>query len=492
MNTAQDVHNLERFIEVLARIFAMPYEMIESSIARYYRAYKEERGIDALTDWVNKGKDLSHVEVFADNIDELAYVFKLNHVPYVVLNTVLGDESPIATIVFRDKDTKVVDDIIKGYRSFLSEKTRELDIHSFRSIMDEAEIATAKNLTVGEIYAFRKAMQNENFLFCVGKDTKNEGRYQIFADDKAGLFKVLAGMSYDMNIAEGEYKAKVDKYSNQHKKIYEMLGKESFYLVDGSEPTNFTYVQKDKYSIHSLVINKERQPDGKVLEVVSDPAPKVSEELKAKNLFKIAMTYKKPMLVRVEDFNLVKGYTRKGMAKEAEDFDIKYKQMVKDFENKKPSLIKFPRKKSFAEREKLIGYVNLPQTYLKDIAEQFPDVYIHFDGTIAFKKEDKKGIDTYLNEQLESMDLAKKQEFLDSLEDSGNSAIAYLEAREEQNRLDFIERMKDKDATVSSELESARTDFLKIQMAALTLDKKVFKELQTKHVAKELDNEIDI
>ena len=52
MNTVQDIYNLERLIEILARIFAVPYQIIESNVARYYQAYKEERGIDALNDWV--------------------------------------------------------------------------------------------------------------------------------------------------------------------------------------------------------------------------------------------------------------------------------------------------------------------------------------------------------------------------------------------------------------------------------------------------------
>ena len=154
MNTVQDIYNLERFIEILSRIFAVPYQVIEANVSRYYKAYKEERGIDALNDWVEKGGDLSHVEIFSEHIDDLEAVFKMNHVPYVTMNTILGNDSPIATLVFRDKDKDIVEDIVKGYRSFLSENTRELDIYSFKALMENSEVAAASNLTIGEIYAF--------------------------------------------------------------------------------------------------------------------------------------------------------------------------------------------------------------------------------------------------------------------------------------------------------------------------------------------------
>ena len=585
MNTVQDVQNLERFIEILARIFAVPYQIIESSIARYYHKYKEEHGIDALNAWVSKGNDLAHVEIFSEHIEDLSAVFKINHVPYVTMNTILGNDSPIATLVFRDKDKDIVEDIIKGYRSFLSENTRELDIYSFKSLMEDSEITSAKNLSIGEIYAFRRAMREEDFLFCIGKDTVNEGKYQIFADDKEGLTRVLAGISYDFTINDGAYKAEVEKYSAQYHKLKGLMEKDSFYIVDGAEPTNFTYVKKNNISTHNLVVTEERQPDGSFIDVVSDPAARIVKNAKPKELLKIAMTYKKPMIVSEQEFDIVKGYSRNGMAKEADDFMVKLHNLQYKYENRKPSIIKFPLKKTLIQREEIAGFVNIPQNYLKEISEKYPQVYIHYDGSIAMKKEDKVLVDDFFRDKLKNLDKLKRLSFgmyingrsgkslmdlsgnsdnvyylvnpkntnvvmrIDSkaamvLEDgietakvlntsSGyeefvsdfmfkarnpigftekemlspgrdqiiedisngdidNQAVKFLVEKEERERQDYIDKIQRGEKGLSKEQEKAKAAFLKMSIASKVLDNKIFKEMQKKHVSKEIDNEIDI
>ncbi len=585
MNTVQDEYNLERFIEILSRIFAVPYQVIEANVGRYYKAYKEERGIDALNDWVDKGGDLSHVEIFSEHIDDLEAVFKMNHVPYVTMNTILGNESPIATLVFRDKDKDIVEDIVKGYRSFLSENTRELDIYSFKALMENSEIAAASNLTIGEIYAFRRAMREEEFMFCVGKDTKNEGRYQIFADNKECLSRVLAGISFDFNLNGGAYRNEIDKYSAQYNKINSLMKTKSFYIVDGADPCNFTHVTKDSFSTHNLVINKERQPDGEMIDVVSDPAARVVKHAKPKDVLKIAMTYKKPMLMAEEDFDLVKGYSRNGMAKEADYFAVNLQNLIYRFENQKPNIMKFPQKKSLIEREEIVGFVNIPQNYLKELTEKYPQIYMHYDGSIALKKEDKKLVDDFFREKLKGLDRLKRLSFgmyingrsgkhlmdlsgksdnvyyivkpdkpnivlrIDNeaamlLEDGveiakvlntsdgyerfvsdymwelsnpiglteqemlspgrdqmiesiaignvGNLAVEHLIEKEEKERAEFIDMMARGEKGVSKEHEKARDDYLKMSLTAKVLDNQIFKEMQKKHVSKEIDNDIDI
>lgn len=585
MNTVQDVQNLERFIAILARIFAVPYQIIETNIARYYKAYKEEKGIDALNDWVDKGGDLSHVEIFAEHVEDISAIFKMNHVPYVTLNTILGNDSPIATVVFRDKDKDLVDDMILGYRSYLSNKNLEVDIYSFKALMENSEIATASNLSIGEVYAFRRAMRDENFMFCVGKDTKNEGKYQIFADDKQGLSKVLAGITYDFNAGDGLYKAQVDKYASQYQLLNSKIGKENFYIVDGAEPKNFTYVQKDKYSIHSLVLTPERQPDGSTIDVVTDPAAMGFESVKTKDLLKIAQSYKKPIIMKEEDFYMVEGVTRRGKAKEAAFFTTKYAQICQQLEHAKPSIIRFPRKPTLVERQDLMGYVHLPQNYLKELLELNSRFYMHYDGSLAFNKADKAIVDDYLAKKLNGLDSLKRFAFTmyingrsgDNLMDlsgksenvyfvvnpknpseimridnkaamvleggievakvlntsSGysefveeylrkfknpigfteqemmmpgrdeliealsngevkNSAIDFLVKREEHQRNEFIEQMSKEDGQVSKENAKAKDDFKRLNLSARILDKQLFREIQQKHVAKEIDDEIDI
>lgn len=585
MNTVQDIYNLERFIEILSRIFAVPYQVIEANVGRYYKAYKEERGIDALNDWVEKGGDLSHVEIFSEHIDDLEAVFKMNHVPYVTMNTILGNDSPIATLVFRDKDKDIVEDIVKGYRSFLSENTRELDIYSFKALMENSEVAAASNLTIGEIYAFRRAMREEEFMFCIGKDTKHEGRYQIFADDKEGLSKVLAGISYDFNLNNGAYRAEVDRYSAQYSKLNSLMKTKSFYIVDGSDPCNFTHVTKDSFSTHNLVINKERQPDGEIIDVVSDPAARIVKNAKPKDVLKIAMTYKKPMLMAEEVFDLVKGYSRNGMAKEADDFIVNLHNMQYRFENQKPNIMKFPQKKNLVEREEIVGFVNIPQNYLKELTDKYPQIYMHYDGSIALKKEDKHLVDDFFRDKLKGLDKLKRLSFgmyingrsgnhlmdlsgkseqvyylvmpkkLDTvlridnkaamlLEDGveiakvlntsdgyerfvddfmwragnpigfteqemlspgrdqliedishgeiDNLAVQHLIEKEERERTEFIDMMHRGEKGVSKEHEKARDDFLKMSLVAKVLDNQIFKEMQKKHVSKEIDTDIDI
>ena len=585
MNTVQDVYNLERFIEILARIFAVPYHLIESNIARYYQAYKEERGIDALNNWVDKGGDLGHVEIFSEHIDDLEAVFKVNHIPFVTMNTILGNESPICTVVFRDKDKDIVDDIILGYRAFLTENTRELDIYSFKALMENSEITTASNLSIGEIYAFRKAMREEDFMFCIGKDVVNEGKYQIFADNKEGLTRVLAGMSYDFNLNDGAYKDEVYRYSEQHRKIHSMMERGNFYLIDGNEPSNFTYVSKKQVSTHSLVINKEHQPDGSFVDVVSDPAARVIKDAKAKDVLRIAMTYKKPIIYPESEFDLVKGYTKNGMAIEADNYSMKLNNMRYRFQNQQPSLIKFPMRKSLIERDSIAGYVNLPQNYIKEITEKYPQIYVHYDGSIAMKKEDKQLVDDYLNTKLKGLDKLKKRSFamyingrsgnnlmdlwgqsenvyyivdpyhpehvlridnksaiemkegveiakvlntsdgyerfvddfmfsarnpigfteeemlspgrdelIETLSngDVDNAAIKFLLEKEERERQEFIDKMQRGDENVSKEHEKAKESFLKMSLVSKVLDKQIFKEMQNKHVAKEIDHEMDI
>lgn len=585
MNTVQDVYNLERFVEILARIFAVPYEIIESSIARYYRAYKEEKGIDALSKWVNDGGDLSHVEIFSEHIEDIASVFKVNHIPYVIMNTMLGDNSPIATVVFRDKDKDIVEDIVLGYRSFISKKNKELDIYSFKSLMNESEIATASNLSMAEIYAFRREMREEDFMFCVGKDPDNQGKYQIFADSKQGLSRVLAGISYDFNAPNSNYKKEVEQYAAQFKKLDSLIDTNSFYIVDGADPKNFTYVNKNSYSIHSMVVTKERQPDGTLLDVVSDPAAKVFNDVKAKSLFKQAMLYKKPMIISEEEFYLVEGYRKNGQAIESKFFPTQCESLRCEWQSRKASLTHYPRKQTFMQREKLMGYVHMPQNFLKELAEQYPQIYIHYDGSMAFQKDEQILVDRYLYEKLKTlsplkraafkmyiggrsgdklMDLSGKSEntyyiidpkrpyrmliidnksatymkegveeervlntsdgyerfvvekmdmfinpvgfneiemmapgrdaFIEKAagNELSNPAIEFLTQKEEKEREEFISQVCSESEPVSKEHEKARDDFLKMKLAAKILDRKLFREVQERHITKELNHEIDI
>ena len=76
--------------------------------------------------------------------------------------------------------------------------------------------------------------------------------------------------------------------------------------------------------------------------------------------------------------------------------------------------------------------------------------------------------------------------------DVDNAAIKFLLEKEERERQEFIDKMQRGDENVSKEHEKAKESFLKMSLVSKVLDNQIFKEMQNKHVAKEIDHEMDI
>lgn len=405
----EDFQRLQRLFQILCSTIGFGKDVTETLITKYQRDYQEERGLRSILDFISRGGKAEQITIGEEQADLFRKRLQEKHVTYYETVITRDDNSKQHMFMYKGvsvrngRETPTPDKlqvarIKKMFELELSCNSKEMDVHSFKSLVNGAEVGIADNLSVEQLYAFRQNVKETDIKFCVLQD--KEGKYKIYANDKAKLTNVLVKMSYDLANDDGTFAQAAARYAEKRNNLYERCGMEPFVICDRSNPNNFIYVGKHNYSIHSFQKADELQPDGTVKEIVRDKMKPKLFNLDKEALFEQTKQIANPIIVPVEEFTLLSSINKSGLAFARPDVALCYAEFMEKHDHDELAIEKYPVKKPRYNEQNLDGYIHLPMSLVQQMKADLPFVHTNDVDSIGFEKEHKPEVDKYLQEHV--------------------------------------------------------------------------------------------
>ena len=403
-HSQEDFQRLEKLFKLLCDMIGFGKDI------KYKRDYQEDRGLRSILDFIGKGGKAEQITVNEEQADLFRKRLQDKHVTYY--ETVITRDDNTQQHLFMYKGTSMqkgkevptpdklqVEKIKKMFEIELSCKSKEMDVHSFKDLMNGSEVGVADNLTLEQVYSFRQNVRDTDIKFCVLQD--KDDTYKIYASDAQKLTSVLVRTSYDLaNDTDGIFKQSAQLYAQKKHDFYEQIGKEPFIICDRNNPNNFIYVDKRNYSIHSFQKEEELQPDGTTKDIIRDKAKPQLLALDKEKLFEHTSQFANPIKMSVAEFTLLGSMNKKGVAfanPHIADIYPAFKQLHQADEL---VIEKYPRKKPRYQEQMLDGYMHLPMSLVQQMQQDLPFIHTNDVDSIAFEKENKPVVDAYLQEHV--------------------------------------------------------------------------------------------
>lgn len=406
MPRQDDFDRLEKLFQMLFQMLKVSGDVADTLLTKYQRDYQEERGLRAIMHFIEHGGTAEQITIGEEQADRFRQRLQERHVSYYETIITRDDNSKQHMFLFKGTmrdmptpDKLQVEKIKKVFELELSSNTKELDVHSFKSLMRGKEIGVADNLTLEQVYAFRQNVKDANLKYCVlqGKDNS----YKIYADSEPGMANVLVRMSYDIaNDEAGIFKDAVNRYAAKKHDFYDRAGTEPFVVCDRVNPNNFIYVDKHNYSLHSFQKQPELQPDGTTIDVIRDATKPCVYTMDKDKLFDCVKQISNPVVMSVAEFQILDSVNKNGVAFPSQDIADIYAGFKKVHKEDELLIDKYPVVEPRYQERDLAGYINLPSSFVQKIKHDLP--YVHTDdiSSIAFTKEMKPLVDAYMKEQI--------------------------------------------------------------------------------------------
>lgn len=405
----EDFQRLYKMFQMLCNMLGFGKDVTEALITKYQRDYQEERGLRSIIDFIGHGGKAEQVTIGEEQAELFRKRLQEKHVTYYETIITRDDNSKQHMFMYKGvtvrngRDTPTpdklqVEQIKKMFELELSVNSKEMDVHTFKNLMNGAEVGIADNLSVEQIYAFRQNVKETDIKFCVLQD--KEGKYKIYANDKTKFTNVLVKMSYDLANDDGTFSQAAVKYAEKRHDFYEKCGTEPFVICDKNNPNNFIYVGKHNYSIHSFQREDEPQPDGTVREIVRDSMKPQVFSMDKEQLFEHTKQISNPIMVPVEKFTLLASVNKSGVAFARPDVAVNYAEFKELHKSDDLVLDKYPKKQPRYNEQNLDGYVHLPMSLVQQMKMELPFIHTNDVDSIAFEKEFKPAVDKYLQEHV--------------------------------------------------------------------------------------------
>jgi hypothetical protein len=385
-------------------------DVTEALITKYQRDYQEERGLRSIVGFLAHGGKAEQVTIGEEQADLFRKRLQEKHVTYYETIITRDDNTKQHMFMYKGvtvhngKETPTpdklqVEQIKKMFELELSCNSKEMDVHSFKSLMNGAEVGIADNLSVEQLYAFRQNVKDTDIKFCVLQD--KEGKYKIYANDKTKLTNVLVNMSYDLaNDTDGIFAHAAVNYAAKRHDFYEKCGTQPYVICDKNNPNNFIYVGKHNYSVHSFQKEDEPQPDGTVKEIIRDKMKPQVLNMDKDALFEQVKQIANPIMVPAEEFTLLENVNKNGLAFARQDVAVNYAEFKEQHKSDDLVIDKYPRKQPRYSEQNLDGYVHLPMSLVQQIKQELPFVKTNDVDSIAFEKQYKPAVDAYLQKNV--------------------------------------------------------------------------------------------
>ena len=405
----EDFQRLYKMFQMLCNMLGFGKDVTEALITKYQRDYQEERGLRSIIDFIGYGGKAEQVTIGEEQAELFRKRLQEKHVTYYETIITRDDNSKQHMFMYKGvtvrngretptPDKLQVEQIKKMFELELSVNSKEMDVYTFKNLMNGAEVGIADNLSVEQIYAFRQNVKETDIKFCVLQD--KEGKYKIYANDKTKLTNVLVKMSYDLANDDGTFSQAAVKYAEKRHDFYEKCGTEPFVICDKNNPNNFIYVGKHNYSIHSFQREDEPQPDGTIREIVRDSMKPQVFSMDKEQLFEHTKQISNPIMVPVEKFTLLASVNKSGVAFARPDVAVNYVEFKELHKSDDLVLDKYPKKQPRYNEQNLDGYVHLPMSLVQQMKMELPFIHTNDVDSIAFEKEFKPAVDKYLQEHV--------------------------------------------------------------------------------------------
>lgn len=405
----EDMQRLYKMFQMLCSMLGFGKDVTEALITKYQRDYQEERGLRSIIDFIGHGGKAEQVTIGEEQAELFRKRLQEKHVTYYETIITRDDNSKQHMFMYKGvtvrngretptPDKLQVEQIKKMFELELSVNSKEMDVHTFKNLMNGAEVGIADNLSVEQIYTFRQNVKETDIKFCVLQD--KEGKYKIYANDKTKLTDVLVKMSYDLANDDGTFSQAAVKYAEKRHDFYEKCGTEPFVICDKNNPNNFIYVGKHNYSIHSFQREDEPQPDGTIREIVRDSMKPQVFSMDKEQLFEHTKQISNPIMVPVEKFTLLASVNKSGVAFARPDVAVNYAEFKELHKSDDLVLDKYPKKQPRYNKQNLDGYVHLPMSLVQQMKMELPFIHTNDVDSIAFEKEFKPAVDKYLQEHV--------------------------------------------------------------------------------------------
>ena len=396
---------IEELLKLLSGLFGAAGIPISATKALYEQIrthYKEDPGVRSIERHLKDGGKLENIEVYGVNeYNRLKQLMEDSHVSYISTAAQVNDGSTKYIFFYKDIDKTRVNKMSQAIENEFSNNSKELDIYSFKNLMRGKEIASADNLSLDEVYAFRSNLSDCSLKLCVVSGSEPD-TFKIYTDNKQEMIKALVKVSYDLARNDGGvFHNEVRDFISKREALLERLGdKEPLVIADAKNPGKFIYLDKDSYSCHTFVSKDETDIYGNKVTVVKDEAvPFVHKPLEKSDVLRAASEMARPVILSASSFGLLKEVNKNGVAFASEDIKEKMEQFVSAYENEAPVITPFPRPKPLYTAKNVFSYSHVPSAVLDEMAKELDFVCIS-GNCVSFDISRRKEVDDFLQDKV--------------------------------------------------------------------------------------------
>lgn len=408
----EDTGRLAKLLEILMSVVGYTTEL-QQNLLRVVQnqGYIQDKGIEALLKHIEKGGKVNQFAVDTEHKEDFERRIKEANIPFVTMEYTTEEGEVKTNYMFRDTDSPLIRNIKELMKEEISNNSKELSITQFREMMEGKEIGIASNLTVEQLYAFRANVKDTDIKFCVTKDNSEvvngieEPRYKIYASNSDKMENILIKASYDLANDTKGFKEDINAYKNKRVAFFDKLENitEPMVIFDKKHPNNFMVIDKNNYSMHSIVREPERQPDGSTVDVVRDKVQVKLQKNNPKMIFERANTYNNPVMIPFSEFEMVDKINKDGIAiltNNPDEFKRAYEEIEQKYKDYDTVINRYPQRKPRYERKEVDGLMFLPMSIATKMAMDLQFITYANDGSIAFPKEYQAQVDKYIAENI--------------------------------------------------------------------------------------------
>lgn len=408
----EDTGRLAKLLEILMSVVDYTTEL-QQNLLRVVQnqGYVQDKGIEALLKHIEKGGKVNQFAVDTEHKEDFERRIKEANIPFVTMEYTTEEGEVKTNYMFRDTDSPLIRNIKELMKEEISNNSKELSITQFREMMEGKEIGIASNLTVEQLYAFRANVKDTDIKFCVTKDNSEvvngieEPRYKIYASNSDKMENILIKASYDLANDTKGFKEDINAYKNKRVAFFDKLENitEPMVIFDKKHPNNFMVIDKNNYSMHSVVREPERQPDGSTVDVVRDKVQVKLQKNNPKMIFERANTYNNPVMIPFSEFEMVDKINKDGIAiltNNPDEFKRAYEEIEQKYKDYDTVINRYPQRKPRYERKEVDGLMFLPMSIATKMAMDLQFITYANDGSIAFPKEYQAQVDKYIAENI--------------------------------------------------------------------------------------------
>ena len=410
--TSEDMSRLTKLLEILMSVVGYTAELQQNLLKVVQnQGYVQDKGIEALLKHIEKGGKVNQFAIDTEHKEDFERRIKEANIPFVTMEYTTEEGEVKTNYMFRDTDSPLIRNIKELMKEEISNNSKELSIHRFKELMEGKEVGIAGNLTVEQLYAFRANVKDTDIKFCVVQDKPEEingveePRYKIYTSNSDKMENILIKVSYDLANDTKGFKKDVNTYKDKRVQFFDKLENitEPMVIFDKKYPNNFMVIDKNNYSMHSIVEEPERQPDGSTVEVIRDKVQAKIQKNNPKMIFERANTYNNPVMIRFSDFNMVEKINKDGIAiltNNPDEFKRVYEEIEQKYKGYDTVIDRYPQRKPRYERKEVTGFMYLPMSIVMKMANDLPFITYVNDGSIAFPKEYQAQVDKYIAENI--------------------------------------------------------------------------------------------